>query len=265
MNISLSKPIARGRTADVYAWDDRRILKLYQAWCPPHWVEQESRVAQLVCQVGIPTPAAGEIVSVDGRRGILYERVNGISMLEDLRRRPWLILRHAQTLAELHAQIHRQTIPNLYSYRDGLARSIQQAPQLTEAARQKALARLADLPDEQKLCHGDFHPQNILVSAQGVVVIDWMTASLGNPLADVARTSLILSVGVRSAGREISSLARLFSGLFHRTYLNRYLALTPGGQVELLRWQPVIAAARLNECIEPEREALLEIVQDGFE
>ncbi len=92
MNISLSKPIARGRTADVYAWDDRHILKLYQAWCPPHWVEQESRVAQAVCQAGIPTPAAGEIVSVDGRRGILYERVNGISMLEDLRRRPWLIL-----------------------------------------------------------------------------------------------------------------------------------------------------------------------------
>jgi hypothetical protein len=42
-----------------------------------------------------------------------------------------------------------------------------------------------------------------------------------------------------------------------------YHALVPGGQAELARWQPIIAAARLNEHIEPEREALLQIVGEG--
>jgi tRNA A-37 threonylcarbamoyl transferase component Bud32 len=265
MNISLSKPIARGRTADVYAWGDGQILKLYQSWCPPSWVGHEAHVAHIIFEAGIPTPAAGEIVSVDGRRGIIYERVEGVSMLDDMRRRPWLILRHARALADLQAQFHRLSIPGLHSYRDGLANSIRQTPDLPETLREKALSALVDLPDEKDFCHGDFHPDNVLITRRGAVVIDWMTASLGSRWADVARTSLILSIGVKAAGDRLNPFIRLFSGLFHQTYLKHYLSLTPGGQAELACWQPVIAAARLNEHIEPEREALLKIVQDGLE
>lgn len=262
--ISLSTPIARGRTADVYPWGDGQILKLYQSWCPPGWVEHEAHVARLLFEAGIPTPAAGDIVSVDGRRGIIYERVDGISMLDDTRRRPWLILCHARTLADLQAQFHRLSIPGLHSYRDGLANSIRQAPDLPEAIRERALYALTGLPDEKNLCHGDFHPDNVLITRRGAVVIDWMTANLGSRWADVARTSLILSIGVKAAGDRLHPFIRLFSGLFHQTYLKRYLALAPGGQAELARWQPVIAAARLNERIEPEREALLQMVGEGL-
>ena len=48
---------------------------------------------------------------------------------------------------------------------------------------------------------------------------------------------------------------------FHRVYLNRYLETIPDKENELKRWAPVIAAARLNEDIAPERELLLEIIQ----
>ena len=50
------------------------------------------------------------------------------------------------------------------------------------------------------------------------------------------------------------------SGQFHRTYLSRYRSLVPDGQAELAHWQPVIAAARFDEQIEPERIALLQMV-----
>jgi hypothetical protein len=45
--------------------------------------------------------------------------------------------------------------------------------------------------------------------------------------------------------------------------LNRYRTLVPDIKNELDRWLPVIAAARLNEDIQPEREALLQMVQAG--
>jgi hypothetical protein len=51
--------------------------------------------------------------------------------------------------------------------------------------------------------------------------------------------------------------------LYHRLYLNRYLKAVPDTRNELKRSAPVIAAARLNENIAPEREALLELVQKG--
>lgn len=257
-------PIARGRTAELYDWDAGHVLKLYYAWCPPHWVEHEAHVARVIVEAGIPAPAAGEIVELDGRRGIIYERITGISMLDDMRKRPWLLLRYARGLADLQARIHLLTVPGLHTCRDSLRRSIGRAPHLPEPQRAQALRLLETLPDGRSLCHGDFHPGNVLISARGPVVIDWVTASLGSPWADVARTSLLLTVGVKAAGDMVSPAIRVLSGLFHRAYLSRYKALVPDGQAELARWLPVIAAARLDEQIEPERAALLQIVMGGL-
>src|SRR5512133_3833293 len=66
-----STPIAEGRTAEIYAWEDHHSLKLYRDWCPSDCVEYESRIAHAVHAAGIPSPAAGEILEVNGRRGLL--------------------------------------------------------------------------------------------------------------------------------------------------------------------------------------------------
>src|ERR1051325_1518281 len=105
--------IAQGRTAEVYLWNDHHVLKLYRDWCPPHWVEEESQIAHAVHAAGIPSPAAGEIIEVNGRRGLIYERIEGISMLQDMNARPWIILKHARSLADLHVQIHKISITGL--------------------------------------------------------------------------------------------------------------------------------------------------------
>jgi uncharacterized protein (TIGR02172 family) len=260
----ISAPIASGRTAEIYAWEDGYILKLYREWCPSHWIEHEERVARAIVTAGIPTPAVREIVEVNGRRGIVYERVQGVSMLQDLNTRPWMILRHARTLADLQAQFQKLTLPGLFSYREGLKHTISRAPHLGDDLREKALSLLETLPDEKTLCHGDFHPGNILLSPHGPVTIDWMTASNGSPWADVARTSMILSVGAKAAGKQVHPLIRMMISLYNRTYLNHYRSLNPDHHETLKRWMPVIAAARLDEQIEPEREALIRMVRDGL-
>lgn len=260
----LFAPIAQGRTAEVYAWGDGRILKLYHTWCPPDWIENEARVAGAITKAGIPSPAVGEIVEINGRRGIIYERVPGPSMLQDLNAHPWQLLRHARSLAILQSQFVRVTVPGLRGYRQGLGHSIQRAPHLTAETRARLLAHLETLPDGQTLCHADFHPGNVILSPRGPVVIDWMTASIGSPWADVARSSMILQIGGRAAGKQLSPLVRLALGLFHTTYLGHYRSLNPDRHGELKRWLPVIAAARLDEGIEPERAGLLEWVDDGL-
>jgi hypothetical protein len=44
----LRPPIAEGRTAEIYLWDENHVLKLYRDWCPPDWVEYEARIAGFV-------------------------------------------------------------------------------------------------------------------------------------------------------------------------------------------------------------------------
>ena len=90
-----------------------------------------------------------------------------------------------------------------------------------------------------------------------------MTASAGSPWTDVARTSLLLSIGPKGAGKLVNPIIRMAITLYYRAYLSRYHALVPDTKNELNRWMPVIAAARLNEDIVPEREALIEMIKEG--
>jgi Ser/Thr protein kinase RdoA (MazF antagonist) len=254
-------PIAHGRTAEIYSWEDGRILKLFRDWCPPDWVDYEARIARALYAAGVPSPAAGEIVEIDGRRGLIYERLDGISMLQDMNTRPWLLPRYAHQLAELQVQINRQSIPGLPSYKDRLEHDIHHTKHLTEEIREKALSRLAALPEGQNLCHGDYHPGNILLTNRGPVVIDWMTACTGDPCADVARTSLLLTIGPKAAGDLVSPMIKMAVGLYYRLYRKHYHSLVPDTQQQVELWLPVIAAARLNEDIDPEREAILELIK----
>ncbi|MCI0563423.1 MAG: hypothetical protein MN733_33525, partial [Nitrososphaera sp.] len=90
-------PTAQGRTAEIFPWDDGHVLKLFRDRCPPDSVEYEARVAGAIHEAGIPSPAAKEIIEVNGRRGLIYERLDGISMLEDMNARPWMLLKHARS------------------------------------------------------------------------------------------------------------------------------------------------------------------------
>ncbi len=138
-------------------------------------------------------PAAGDIVRVNGRNGLLYQRVNGETMLEELSRKPWRSPGLGRRMAELHVEMHTRTAPaDIPSQRQRLAGKIGRAEALPADLRAKALAALEQMPDGDRLCHGDFHPGNILMTAQGETIIDWIDASRGNPLADLARTTILV-------------------------------------------------------------------------
>jgi len=178
--------------------------------------------------------------------------------------RPWTVFGHARALAGLQAKINQLSIASLSSGKDGLANAIRQAPHLKDDMRERVLKRLDTLPLGDKVCHGDFHPGNIMLTDGGPIVIDWMTVSEGNHLADFVRTSLLLTIGPKGAGKLLNPAVRLIISLFHQAYARQYLQLIPDKNNEWEKWMPVISAARLNERIEPEREALIRMIQNGL-
>ena len=204
---------------------------------------------------------------LDGRSGLLYERVAGASLLSLLGTRPWLCGRYACQFAELHAAIHckcgNSGLPPL---KTSLAYTIRGLDGVPPVLLETALDRLERLPDGEFLCHMDFHPDQVMVTATSQVVLDWMTAHIGHPAADVARTIVLLRFGpVLNASWLMQNLVNLLRGIFLRTYLRRYLELNPAmTAAEVDAWLPLVALARLAENIPGEKGRLEVFLRKAF-
>lgn len=252
----LGPQIATGRTAILYAWGADQVLKLFHPWRELDDILFEQRVARVVQSSGLPVPAVGELIQVNGRYGLVYQRVDGYPMWDVLARQPWRIFHLARRTAELHAGLHAVNAPaDLPDQRQRIQRKIERAGALPEEIRQRVLVRFAGLPGGNKLCHNDFHPGNILMTAQGEVIIDWVDTTRGNPLADLARSS-ILALGAASTAQVPQMGMKVSLRLFHFRYRREYFRLRLVGRSEYRRWLPVVAAARLAENI-PELEQWL--------
>lgn len=255
--------IGRGRQAEVLAWGPGTVLKLYyKEGLDPQIVEAEARAARLLNRAGAPTPDAFGTVVLDGRPGIVFERVDGPLMLDVLLAKPWLARRLGWVMADLHATLHSIALPETVpAQRLSLERRVRAARELSDHEKEKVLALLARLPDGDRLCHSDMHPANILLGASGPVVIDWEEPRRGSPAADVARSMLILSTSTLHRPAWQRPAVGPLAWAFGRAYLRRYVSRTGLARGELRDWLRVQAAARLCEGIAEEREVLVRLAR----
>jgi hypothetical protein len=75
--LPLGTPIASGRTAEIFPWGDGHILKLTRADFPSHLADQEWRNARIAWEAGARVPKPVDIIDVAGRRGVIFDRVDG--------------------------------------------------------------------------------------------------------------------------------------------------------------------------------------------
>jgi aminoglycoside phosphotransferase (APT) family kinase protein len=249
--------LASGRTAEVYAWGDDRVVKVLKPGFPDELGKTEARAAAVADGAGIGAPAYFGNMRVQGRFGLLYERVDGDSMMARLVGRSWAVGRLAALLGRLHAGMHDAAGDALPPFGDAFVAAVQGGARYAgEEAATAALDRIDALATGSSICHGDFHPGNVMMSASGPRVIDWLTASCGPPAADVARTLLLLRDG--HLPRELPLARRLRISLLRRRFVAGYLAAyrsrRPLDLDEVRTWRLPMLVARLDEDIESERD-----------
>ena len=251
--------LGAGREAEVFAWADGRVLRLARDPADGEMIAREAAALAAANEAGANVPAAHELLTVEGRPGVVLDRVDGVDLLDRLERRPWTVASVARTLGREHAALHRvEAPPALPALREELRHRLG-SPLVPDDVRARTLERLDALPAGDRLLHGDFHPANVLRTESRCVVIDWTNGAAGDPAADVARTLLLVTGGTLpdDASTLLRALAPVARRLLVGAYLRAYASRAPLDRGRVDRWLPVWAAARLAEGIEPEREALL--------
>jgi aminoglycoside phosphotransferase (APT) family kinase protein len=263
IRLSELQRLAAGREAEVFAIDAGRVLRLAMSSSQSGDVEREALVLVAANDAGAPVPAVLERVTVDGRPGLIVERLDGDDLLARLGRQPWRVWSVARTLGRLHARMHRVRAPrDLPTFREQLGAQIR-SPLIPADLRAPALRRLEALPDGDQLCHCDFHPANLLRAGHDYAVIDWCHATRGDPAGDVARSRLLLTAA--ALPEDTPAVMRALTQVGRRIMLSGYMAAyrrhAEVAPRDVAMWAPVLATARLAEDIEEERPTMLALAR----
>lgn len=139
----------------MYALDGARVLRRYRTGGD---VRAEADVMRHLYARGYPVPKVHHTDGVD----LVLDRLSGPTLAEALVAGVINVRSAAHVLADLHARLH-------------------------------ALPAARSAGPETRILHLDLHPENVILTTAGPVVIDWANATEGPPELDIAMTAVILA------------------------------------------------------------------------
>lgn len=251
----LGEGVGKGRTAELFNMDNGRVIKLFYEEFT-HIADYEYKINLKVQDVYDNVPKAYDMIEIEGRQGIVYDYIEGRTLVDIATTQPLLVLKQMKEFTELHAEMHKCTISGLDDLHTDLKEIITKSKYLDKRQKEFVLRKLNSLPIGNVLCHMDYHPDNIMKTEEGLIVIDWITAANGNQLADVARTKYLLRRGTPTQNTSFfeRTLIKIFQLFVSRIYLKTYRKLTGIRKKDLQDWEIIIQAARLSENIPEEEE-----------
>lgn len=182
--------IATGNTAEIFLLCDDKVLKLFRTGYSYDAVEREYENHKLISALYENVPRIFELYKNDGRHGYVMERIEGRSLASYMQCEE-SFKEAMEKFTALHRRLLSVTTDSAMPYKEWMRCVVQ------GKADSVLLSMIDNLPDGNTLCHGDFHPLNVIVTQAGrPYVIDFANICKAPRQYDIARTYLLLSEAV---------------------------------------------------------------------
>lgn len=216
------KLIAKGNSAEIYKQNENKICKLFYKNYPKQLVEHEFNNAKIIYQLGINTPFPYDIVFIEERYGIIYEKLNGTTLLSKIHTENTNVDFWIEKFVNFHKNFLKYQSDVLLNYKDFLKLFASESVDL--------IKKIDNLQDGNFVLHGDFHPENVIVdNKSNLFLIDMMNVCKGPMIYDIARTYFLLG--------------------YNPIFQERYLSLMGCNIEEIKPYLEVISLVRENEMI----------------
>jgi hypothetical protein len=191
----LGEKIGEGFFADIHAWAPGQVVKLFKDGIPRRVSQWEARMTRAVFAAGGPAPEVVGEVSLDGRCGIVLPRLEGPTLLQLTKSGAITFERAGAILASLFLAVHNTPPPpDVLPLRDLMnGSSLLSGGAVPRHIAAGILALIERLRPGDGLCHGDLHPDNVMMTAHGPRIIDWGVAVRAPAALDLARCHVTLS------------------------------------------------------------------------
>ncbi|MFT2111127.1 phosphotransferase [Marinomonas sp. 2405UD68-3] len=266
--VKLGKMIGSGHWANVYEYNNDHVIKLFHKHVDQSIAQYEFEVSNKIYKLGISTPAAYDLVQLDIQKGIVFQKVNGSTLVEEVAHSPFKLMLYVKQSAQLFAHVHKLKATGLMSFKFQLSERISLANQLDQIEQDSIKYYLSTLEDDCDLCHGDFHFGNIMIEDDSLKIIDWGGVSCGPKIADL--TLAIIQFQVASMTNKIPTYLKIIISMFRpfiiHKFIDAYCQSNPNLNIDevkesIQRWRLPIAAARLISCNAEESKTLLNIIR----
>ncbi len=240
--------LGMGNTANVYQWGNTEAIKIFHDQERSRYeASKEAKNAEIINNLNLRAPRFCGTLEYEGKQCLLYERINGPTMLMQIAPTISSISYYAKQLAQLQVEIHQVKVGIQPNLKTELSSKIFSYEIISEGEKQVIKEILEHLPESNTLCHYDFHPGNIILSSEGPIIIDWLNALVGHEAADVARTSMMLQSNTLPPNAPEILIRRELRELFHEEYVKEYVMLSGKEYEEITNWTVPTLAYRIGE------------------
>lgn len=184
--------IGRGHFSTVYRLNPDTIVKVFnRAPISLERIYSDQQRAREIFIKDIPTAISFDVVRVGEYYGIVYEMIDALSLSGTITTQPERLPELGRKMGALLKKLHNTEFPAgtfpeaTHSIYESV-KVLHEHALISDSERNMLNGILDRIPKRHTLIHYDYHPNNILVQGEDLVLIDVGEASLGNPVIDLA-------------------------------------------------------------------------------
>ncbi|MCR4839422.1 MAG: phosphotransferase [Eubacterium sp.] len=200
LSIEGLEKISAGQNGDVYRLNDEQILKVYNPWSISiEKIRREKESAKRAFVRGIPTAISFDIVTVGDRYGLVYEMINAKTMGENVKACPGRLEEYAVRMGRLLKKLHSMKFEggemqdarlSLHRWADIVELSGYYPIETIDGMR----LVIDSIPPRDTFIHGDYHPGNIMLVDDEIMLIGMGDSAVGHPVIDLLATYQIMMI-----------------------------------------------------------------------